>query len=91
MSRRFKASNKIENPRVLTATQVQAWFREHSANMIVALESGDYFEKFHYIGGNENVFFSQDGLQMLKATVSYEEGCPTCGGAWIKDWTLTTF
>lgn len=76
--------------RGLSPAEVRDWFAKNGATMIVALESGRYFDKDQYIGESENVFFNAEGTERLSAHVSYEDGCPTCGGAYIKDWVLWT-
>lgn len=72
----------------LTSKEVVDWFTQNSSTMVVALDSNNYFGTDVYISENENVFFSGDGKEKLTCEVSYDEGCPTCGGAYVKRWTL---
>ncbi len=67
-----------------TAGQVKAWFAANSATMRVLLET----DGNDYVGDSESVFISGDGREKMTASVSYEDGCPTCGGAYVKSWTL---
>ena len=79
--------------RQLNSTEVQAWFTRHGATMRVAIESvynSADIDWDIYVGDSENVFISADGTERLTASVSYKEGCPTCGGAYVKEWRLVT-
>lgn len=74
---------RTKNPRDMKPEAVKAWFAVNGATMRVVMES----EPEEYVSENESIFIATDGSRLV-ATVSYEEGCPTCGGAYVKRWTL---
>jgi hypothetical protein len=62
-----------------------AWFAKHK--VIPVLVSGTYFGREVYAPESDQVFLNEDGSEEMRCEISYEEGCPTCGGAYIKRWT----
>lgn len=64
----------------LTPDTVRAWFAKHGAAM-----------RYVDTGESEVTFVAaSDAQEELRCDVTYEEGCPTCGGAYVKEWTMTT-
>jgi hypothetical protein len=89
---RTKKKVKMKEP---TLKEIQEWFAKHGASMTVYTENqysqgGMVLAGTPYVSDNETVFVSKDGSEQMAVVVSYEEGCPTCGGAYVKRWRYMT-
>lgn len=55
--------------------EVTAWFAQYAYAFVPDERTSD----------NEIAFCAADGARIM-CRVSYTEGCPTCGGAYVKEW-----
>ena len=67
---------------ILSTSEVAEWFNKNRATMIPGLD-----ETFT----SEISFWNCNYTEKLTCDITYTEGCPTCGGAYVKKWTLAKY
>lgn len=74
---------RYKKPSVPKPAEIQAWFAANAGTMRVVYEMEG--PGTLYVSENETYYLAPDGTGLL-CTVDYSEGCPTCGGAYVKEW-----